>query len=196
VRCLLAVIALGAVVAVVPALPYAWASLSARAAVTGSAPNGYVTVAGCTHAFLPADWHCQGSYAYADPMANGDSVTANVTLANDPRDHNRGNQVSAVLQPGSRRAYLWGGVYTARLVLLALGLVVCLLGSAALLAWRRPRLLFMVPILAVGIACLLPTLVDTWSAPSAAASSQPVSRPQPPPATGSLPPSPSPGQTP
>jgi hypothetical protein len=188
----LAVIGLGAVIAVVPALPYAWASVMAQTAVTGTAPNGYVTVTGCTRAFLPTDWHCQGSYAYADPMANGDSVTANVALANDPRHQNRGNQVSAVLQPGTRRAYLWGGLYTVRLVLLALGLAACLFGSAVLLAWRRPRLLIMVPVLAVGIACLLPTLVDTWSAPSAAASSQPTAPAGPPPATGSLPASPSP----
>jgi hypothetical protein len=188
----LAVIGLAAVVAVVPALPYAWASVMARTAVAGAAPNGYVTVTGCTRAFLPTDWHCQGSYAYADPMANGDSVTANVALTNDPRHQDRGNQVSAVLQPGTRRAYLWGGLYSARLVLLALGLVACLSGSAVLLAWRRPRLLIMVPVLAIGIACLLPTLVDTWSAPSAAAPSQPTAPAGPPPATGSLPPSPSP----
>jgi len=192
----LAAIGLAAVVAVVPALPYAWASVMAQTAVTGAAPSGYLTVTSCTRAFLPTDWHCQGSYAYADPMANGVTVTANVALANDPRHQNRGNQVSAVLQPGTRRAYLWGGLYTARLVLLALGLALCLSGSAVLLAWRRPRLLFTVPVLAIGIACLLPTLIGTWTAPSTAASSQPASPSGPPPATGTLPPSPSSGQTP
>lgn len=190
----MAVIALGAVVAVVPALPYAWASARAQTAVTGDAPSGYVMVTGCTRAFLPADWHCQGSYAYADPMANGDGVTTNIALANDPRHHNRGEQVSAVLQPGTRSAYLWGGAYSARLFLLALGLVLCLCAAGLLLAWRRPRLLIMVAFVAVGAVCLALTLVDTWSAPSAAPSSQPSGPAGPPPATGSVPSSPSPSR--
>jgi hypothetical protein len=193
-RWVLVVIALIGVVAVVPAVPAAWASLRAPAVVEGkTGGSGSVTVTQCSRGFLVLDWQCRGTYSGADPAANGFSVTTNVVLANDPAHHDTGDEVSATLQPGTRRAYLGGGVYFAGVVLLLFGIAVCLSAAGVLLLRRRAGLWVMAGLLAAGFASLSPTVIEIWSAPGVSASSQPSVPAGPPPAVLSPAPSLSPG---
>jgi hypothetical protein len=123
-----------------------------------------VTVTQCSRGILLVDWHCQGNFSYTDPMANGYGVTPNVVLANDLRHYERGDRVEVNLVPGTRRGYLWGGVYfLGHTVLALLGFALCLCAAVMLLAWRRASRWVMAAILAAGIVFLLPALLETWS---------------------------------
>lgn len=129
-----------------------------------SAGGGTLTVMGCTRGFLLADWQCRGTFAYADPMAQGSQVFRNVVLANDPRYYNRGAQVGASLRARTHRAYLWGTAYVAGVMVLVLGLVWCAFAAwMLLLTRRRPSMLPISVVLVVGMACLYPTVAGLWS---------------------------------
>jgi hypothetical protein len=130
---------------------------------SASMGGGAVTVTGCSHAVLPLTWHCQGTFAYADPMAQGSQITRSIVLANDPRRYPRGAQVGVSLRPGTHRAYLWGNFYFAEIFLMWLGLALTMTGIAALvLARRRAVAWAAAAILVTGIVCLLPVLHRTW----------------------------------
>jgi hypothetical protein len=200
-RSALAVIALIGVMAIVPAIPAASASIRASAVVEGKVGGiGSVTVTECSRGFLVVDWQCRGTFSYTDTPADGSGVVTNVVLANDPTHHDTGDEVSAVLRPGTRRAYLWGGVYFASVVLLLFGIAACLSAAAVLFLWRRAGLWIMVALIAAGFASLSPTVIEIWSKPGISASSQPSVPAGPPPAVlspaPSLTPSPSPSQIP
>jgi hypothetical protein len=158
--------ALAALTAALPALPAAWASLAAPGAVVGSsasAGGGTVTVTRCSRGFLLASWHCQGTFAYSDPMAQGSRVTVDVVLANDPRHYGRGARVGASLLAGTHRAYRWGGLYAAGVLVLVPGLVLCaFLAGMLLLTRRRVPVWLGGGVLALGIACLSPALAGLW----------------------------------
>ena len=160
-RWTVALLVLAALIAALPAVPAAWASLTAPGSVgdRASAGGGTVTVTGCSRGVLLADWQCRGTFAYADPIAQGSHVTTNVVLANDPRRYGPGAQVGASLRPGTHRAYLWGQRYEAGVLVLLLGLVLC--GLAGLLLTRVSTWLTAGQ-LAAGIACLGPTIVQLW----------------------------------
>jgi hypothetical protein len=169
----------------VPAIPGGWASITAPGSVMTSASmgGGVVTVTGCSHAVLPLTWHCQGTFAYADPMAQGSQITRSVGLANDPHRYPRGAQVGVSLRPGTHRAYLWGDFYFAEIFLMWLGLALTVAGIAALvLARRRPVAWAAAGLLVIGIVCLLPVLHRTW--PLTASAQRPAGPPgiTPPPA--------------
>ena len=158
-------IALAALAVALPALPATWASVTSPGAVTdgASAGGGTLTVTQCTRGFLLADWQCRGSFAYADPMAQGPQVFRNVILANDARHYDRGAQVGASLQARTHRAYLWGTRYVAGIMLLVLGFSWCAFTACMLLLTRRrPGLLLAGGILVAGMACLYPTVAGFW----------------------------------
>jgi hypothetical protein len=91
---MIVVFALAALCMAVPAVPATWASLAAPASVVERAGDGSgtVTVTHCSRGLLPANWHCRGTFAYADPMAQSPIVTANVVLVNDQRHYDRGRR--------------------------------------------------------------------------------------------------------
>ena len=164
-RWTLAAIALAALAAALPALPATWASVTAPSAVTdhASAGGGTLTVTECTRGFLLADWQCRGTFAYADPMAQGSQSFTRVVLANDSRYYDQGAQVGASLQARTQRAYLWGTRYVAGVMVLVFGLVWCAFAAwMLLLTRRRPGTLPISAVLVAGMACLYPTVAGLW----------------------------------
>jgi hypothetical protein len=162
----------------VPAVPGGWAAITASGSVMTSASmgGGAVTVTGCSPAVLPLTWHCQGTFAYADPMAQGSQITRSVVLANDPHRYPRGAQVGASLRPGTHRAYLWGDFYFTEIFLMWLGLALTVAGIAALVLVRRRAAVWAAAgILVIGIVCLLPVLHLTW--PLTVSAQQPTGPP-------------------
>jgi hypothetical protein len=108
-------------------------------------------------------------------MAQGAQVTKNVVLANDPRRYRRGAQVGVSLRPGTHRAYLWGGMYEAGIVVLLLGLALCaVLACLLLLTRRRVSGWLTAGALVLGIACLSPTIAALWSGPPSAPPAAPA----------------------
>jgi hypothetical protein len=159
------VIALAALGLAFPAVSATWASLAAPASVTSSAASGSgtVTVTNCSRGVLLADWQCRGTFAYADPMAQGWAITKNVALANDPRHYDRGAQVGVSLKAGTHRAYLWGDSYAAGVLKRLLGFVLCaLLAGVLLVRPGRIRIWMSGAILILALACLSPTIADLW----------------------------------
>lgn len=155
-------VALAAMLALVPAVPATWASLRYWHGVTDAAfPNGYVTVSSCSRGALALDWTCRGTFRVNDPMAEPapSGPLHDVVLANEFRHHSIGAQVQSALRPGSRRAYLWGDSYAVTVIERILAAGLCLLGLG--LAWvlRRRRLWWLSPTSAVVAALLVAVAV-------------------------------------
>jgi hypothetical protein len=185
---MIAVIALSALCMAVPGVPATWASLAAPASIVTSAGggSGTVTVTHCSRGLLLADWHCRGTFEYADPEAQGWRITPNVVLANDTGHYIRGAQVGVSLKAGTHRAYLWGDSYAAGVLVLLLGFVLCaFLVGVLLLRSRRVRIWVSGGILVLGIACLSPTIIELWfttastSSPSTVGPPPSIQRPSP-----------------
>jgi MYXO-CTERM domain-containing protein len=154
-------VAVAALLALVPAVPATWASLRYCHGITAEAfPNGYITVTSCSRGSLAVDWTCRGTFRVNDLMAEPapSGPLPGVVLANDFHHHSTGARVQSALRPGTRRAYLWGDSSVAGKVIgRIVGAGLCLLGLGLAWAHRRRRPWWLSPTSAV-IGALLVAL--------------------------------------
>jgi hypothetical protein len=155
VSCLIAVAAL---LVMVPTVPATWANFRHWGAVTdGAHPTGQVSVTGCARGSLQVNWRCRGTFRVDDPLAEPtpSGALGGVVIVNDFHRHPVGSRVGVALRLGTRRAYLWGDEYAAGVVGRLAGALLSLIAIG--LAWplRRRRSWWAVPASAVIGASLI-----------------------------------------
>jgi hypothetical protein len=134
------VVAVAALVVVVPLLPAAWQSVTHFNLIcdigdVGQADeHGTVRVQSCRRDALFFTWTCRGRFEVNDPMAEPYPGMDDVAVVNDAQPHPQGALVDAAKELTSHDGYLWGGAEQIRTVALWAWVLLCLVCVAGAVA--------------------------------------------------------------